>query len=867
MRIEYLKFKNINSLKGEWHINFMEKEFIESGIFAIVGETGAGKSSILDAITLGLYGKSPRQKEITASKNNIMTKGTTECYSEVIFRGKDNKRYKSRWYQHRAKRRVDGKLQPPKVLLEELDTKTLATKIEEWREKIVDVTHLNFDRFCKCVMLAQGNFNAFLKAKEKEKSEILEQITDSTIYTNIGKRVYQETKEKRLEQNRLKEKLEITKPLPAEEKRDYQMLLKLLQQEVKLILFKLSNLRDQRNSLEKIENLQNRLNEIESSLIKSKEELNSITQGKIELEKLLKEAIENLIEFEERFNKEEQLISQVEKLDILIEEKLNLKEKYKNSIDKLNSTIKKEVDRIKIYNIGEIKESREELYSLKENYLEKRYLCYEYNRVDKRLEDILKELDNKKRNYSTIENQIIKEAKELSSLEEQFQIGEIAKKVLELRAFLKDGVPCLVCGSTTYNIEALEDIPTINIDKLTQQIEEKKKKLEKLKLEKIALKNKIASLREESIILKKEKRSIEEKLIEPTICSTIDNRLKEIDSKISALERYQKNKEALDKIELKKEKIKLYKNELKLIEESIKKLTSNRQNLFYGDIKEYKRDLNNQLNRLREQKYKSLREKDRMESNKREIEFIIKKQKKEKKSLQKSLAELKDRVDNLTLDKLNLEISNLEEEKSNKTKEIGKIEEILNRDAKISQEHKKILNHLKELQEELDTLETLNELIGSSDGAKFAKFAQTVTMDYLLTLANRHLKNLDDRYKIIQSGILNFEVVDSYQADETRPISTLSGGETFLVSLALALGLSDLAGKNINIETLFLDEGFGTLDSQSLETVLVGLDRLNSQGKMVGLISHIEAIKEAIPLKIEVKKSGGFGYLDSKYRV
>ncbi len=87
-----LKFKNINSLKGDWHIDFLADEFVESGIFAIVGETGAGKTSILDAITLALYGKSPRQRDITSSKNNIMSKHTAECYSEVIFRGAEGRR-------------------------------------------------------------------------------------------------------------------------------------------------------------------------------------------------------------------------------------------------------------------------------------------------------------------------------------------------------------------------------------------------------------------------------------------------------------------------------------------------------------------------------------------------------------------------------------------------------------------------------------------------------------------------------------------------------------------------------------------------------------------------------------------------------
>lgn len=154
----------------------------------------------------------------------------------------------------------------------------------------------------------------------------------------------------------------------------------------------------------------------------------------------------------------------------------------------------------------------------------------------------------------------------------------------------------------------------------------------------------------------------------------------------------------------------------------------------------------------------------------------------------------------------------------------------------------------------------LNALIGSADGKKFRRYAQSITLDWLITLANRHLLRLNDRYRLVrhQEEELGLEVIDTYQADVRRPTTTLSGGEAFLGSLALALGLAGMASRDTAIDSLFLDEGFGTLDADTLETALSALGSLNTAGKTIGIISHVEALKERIPVQIAVdKKAGG----------
>ncbi|HWL54212.1 MAG TPA: AAA family ATPase [Chthoniobacteraceae bacterium] len=162
-------------------------------------------------------------------------------------------------------------------------------------------------------------------------------------------------------------------------------------------------------------------------------------------------------------------------------------------------------------------------------------------------------------------------------------------------------------------------------------------------------------------------------------------------------------------------------------------------------------------------------------------------------------------------------------------------------------------------QAELGVWLRLRDLIGSSTGVKFTRFAQGLSLDLLLRHANRHLRRLNDRYRVqrMAGGGVSLEIVDQHQADTTRPMASLSGGETFLVSLALALGLSDLAGRNVRIDSLFIDEGFGSLDADTLDTAIAALDTLRLANKTVGVISHVELLKERIPVQIRVEKLPG----------
>lgn len=157
-----------------------------------------------------------------------------------------------------------------------------------------------------------------------------------------------------------------------------------------------------------------------------------------------------------------------------------------------------------------------------------------------------------------------------------------------------------------------------------------------------------------------------------------------------------------------------------------------------------------------------------------------------------------------------------------------------------------------------DTWSKLNQLIGSADGKRFRNIAQQLTLDILLGYANQHLKDLSRRYRLERvKETLALQVVDQDMGDEIRSVHSLSGGESFLLSLALALGLASLSSNRVRVESLFIDEGFGSLDADTLRVAMDALDSLQSLGRKVGVISHVQEMTERIGTRIQVGPING----------
>ena len=217
----------------------------------------------------------------------------------------------------------------------------------------------------------------------------------------------------------------------------------------------------------------------------------------------------------------------------------------------------------------------------------------------------------------------------------------------------------------------------------------------------------------------------------------------------------------------------------------------------------------------------------------------------------------KARKTNLPLADVRRELDTLRREQQKILSSSGHARGELDANKKNLQAHQKGVAELAEMQDALLPWKELTRLIGSAKGDSFSKFAQSLTLAQLIGLANRRLKNLTDRYLLLAPRDEQEElfVVDLYQGQAERTINSLSGGETFTLSLALALGLSDLASHNVQIDSLFIDEGFGTLDPESLDTAIVMLEKLQQESqKTIGIISHRHEIKERITVQIQVEK-------------
>jgi len=243
----------------------------------------------------------------------------------------------------------------------------------------------------------------------------------------------------------------------------------------------------------------------------------------------------------------------------------------------------------------------------------------------------------------------------------------------------------------------------------------------------------------------------------------------------------------------------------------------------------------------------------RLEEQEKSLETVLKKMR-EKDDLSVSLEDLKENHEKTG------------EEMSQVSQRIGEINSILESDKKYRVLREQELEELKLLKKDLKLWKTMYDLIGDATGDKFSNFVQDLTLEQLIGFTNQRLADFSDRYLLDiptaeeASRSDTLKVIDKYMGDSRRSIHTISGGETFLVSLAMAIALSDIASKNVAIQSLFIDEGFGSLDPENLDQAISILEKMQHESdKSIGVISHVGALKERITTQIRLNKSG-LGY-------
>ena len=296
MKILSIKLCNLASLAGEYTIDFQSEPLSSAGIFAITGPTGAGKSTILDAICLALFAKTPRQLDAKETgvqiadgndkvnphdARNILRKGTASGFAEVAFVGLDNVAYKSRWTVRRARNSADGSLQADTIELTNIDTNTkFKGGKEDTKEEIERLIGLNFEQFKRSVLLAQGDFTAFLKADKKEKAAILEKLTGTDIYSEISKLVFARTRDAEQEVKQLQSQVEGIRLLNEDEKAEINSKIEALNNNITERTGEQEEIKENLIWFDTYDALERKTNEAEQKLRLAKEE-RSNNEGRI----------------------------------------------------------------------------------------------------------------------------------------------------------------------------------------------------------------------------------------------------------------------------------------------------------------------------------------------------------------------------------------------------------------------------------------------------------------------------------------------------------------------------------------------------------------------------------------------------------
>jgi len=1081
MKILKLKFRNINSLAADWDIDFTQPEFTENGLFAITGKTGSGKSSILDAITLALYGKTPRV-EVTGSNNDVMTRGTSDCYSEITFEV-GSKVWKATWKQERTRKK---NLKPVQRTIANSENRIVSDQIKACDNTIVEILGLTFEQFTKVILLAQGNFAAFLQADKSDKGQLLEQITGTEIYGEISKKVFERNKFENQKLENITIELGVLKILSNEEIQNLQNEISELEKEKIVIDKELHSIENEKKRLKDISDLQKQMSDAKvklTKLIKNEEDAKStferaekeVTAIRQEQEKLapiflkvreldtkieeknnvLNSILESLKNIENEKNKLSDNIQRQKKdwqgiCDNLTQrEELKVKNAKHESLVGNYSVI--ENQNIQVQNkLNDWRAKQTDFEKAAKDLAGKTAACEkagkDFNLKHQSLEAKIQELENQKRksaellngkelsdlqsqkeditNFINIVNTLIDNTKNIISnkkeieicekfislnsgkekeLSEQNRLNKEALVILtgqmdllrenilftktiqsleEYRKNLEDGKECPLCGSKVHPF-AIGNLPVIGekekqLKQLQKQFEsgntllqtdekalvkavsdrenaENNKKTAERTLSENREKNRRLLLeikkldidnQDDTIYLEKSDEIRNAKLKEWQQIDTLIKNAVQIEVGIKKLrdeiipqyQRAEKSAETLkNEFETAKklaEKVKetsettvnqakeQYETEnsklmSKLMEygvENIEKLKNlrdswinnettiqklSRQKIeLEGNIKATKSLIETnqkQLSAGNVEKEQSIAFKNNLVTERKAL-FGDKKPDEEENRLKKQFgtaekikttaekakndahteyaktnaiilesenrlsAKLSESTTEKTPEELQVEYDEKKQQSDNFLQKIGaKKQELKANNENLEKIGKKLSE--KETQQQIsDRWKRLDLLIGSADGKKYRNYAQALTFENLIDLANRQLKKLSDRYilKRFEDGANPFElsVIDKFQNCDERTAQNLSGGEKFIVSLALALGLATMASKNMKIDTMFIDEGFGTLDSDYLNIALTALSNLQSEGKLIGVISHLAELKERIVTHIEVIPKG-----------
>ena len=847
MQLKKLTLQAFGPFKDKVVIDFEGKK-IDKGLLLISGDTGAGKTTIFDAICYALYGQTSGETRTANSLRSDWASPDIDTFVDLEFYYK-NKLYEVRRSPEYNRRKKNGGGETKQAPTAEINLDgRIVTKVTDVTKEIVQLIGLDYKQFRQVAMLSQGEFTKFLLANSEEKTTIFRKIFGTDFYDILQNKLKSNRLIKEDEIKRVKDKIDT-------EKKNLESIID---------VFGLSN-------EETISALNNKIKADNETVLLTKAERDKKNEEKTKLNTELT----NL----NKINKDIATYQKaLEDLDKLLSSNSNIKnekEKYDynvkvaNTITSLLDLLSKDSKSLDDKKNKEV-QNKKDLENKQKEYKEKEK---QFNKLDNYSKDVdvlndeINDLTNKNKDYDNYLNKtaelniVEKEYKVMcddydnqNSLYESMKRKYYLNISVEIADTLIDGEECPVCGSKEHPKKAVSNECEYTKEDL-EHAEKQLKNIDNLR------KTKEATIEQVRKVIK-----------EYNIPENIDVSLEK-----------NKNAELLEEKNREKEHLS---NEFKKLSEEKQKLLSDIKS-FEGNIKIFEEDIKKLEDNIKD--YNTKLDYTYKENNTNYEDYISKKLDKD------DLYELKTKIEIFDNTKNDLEstIKLLEQDvKGKKVVDVSEKEEQL---AAINEEYKnldeiytklnasleilksstanieKYLEDNKKIQSEYDVIKVLSDTANGSLTGKqritFENYVQSYFMKTVLVEANKRLiKMTDSRYELKRKEIetklnvktgLDFSIFDSYTGKE-RDVASLSGGEKFKASLALALGLSDAISNNrggIKIDSLFIDEGFGSLDSESLNQALNILSDLSGNDKLVGVISHVSELMSRIDNKILVNKT------------